>query len=122
MKHYIELAGQKHPLCFSLAASEQLADEFGGLEQMQERLLGDSVSEGDKIRAIDRVLTVLMEAGRVYASASGEELPPKLPCRPVDLIDAGDPSALMAILSTIGGDTERTVETESKNGEATRAD
>lgn len=120
--NYIELAGQMHPLCFSLAASERISDEFGSLENMQKMMMDESVSEGDRIRTIDRVLTIMMDAGRIYASAMGEQLPPKLPCRPADLIDPVDPKTLMTLTSTMSADTERTVEIAAKNGEATRTD
>lgn len=117
---YIELAGKKHPLRLSLGASEKISDEFGSLDSMQKSLLNKDISQGDTIRIIDRVLTILMEAGRIYASACGDELPPELTCRPVDLIDASDPAAIQAIISAMKDDTDRTVETEVKNVEATQ--
>lgn len=117
---YIELAGKKHPLRLSLGASEKISDEFGSLDSMQKSLLNKDISQGDSIRIIDRVLTILMEAGRIYASACGDELPPELTCRPVDLIDASDPVAIQAIISAMKDDTDRTVETEVKNVEATQ--
>lgn len=115
---YIELAGKKHPLCFSLAASEELDEYFGGLSNMQAELgCGDI---GRIIRAADKVLQVLLRAGRVYVGACGEELPPELPCRPADLIDVtGD--AMGAIFAAIRNDTEREVEAATKNAEATPA-
>lgn len=117
---YIELAGKKHPLRLSLGAAEKLSEEFGSLDAMEGALLGKDIPQAESIRIIDRVLTILMEAGRIYASASGEELPPKLTCRPVDLIDAGDPAALQSILAAMTNDTDRTVETVAKNAEATQ--
>ena len=113
---YIELLGQQHPLCFSLAASEAMDEAFGGLDKMQEELQSGSICRVAK--ATDKVLTILLKAGRIYASARGEELPDKLPCRPADLIDASSKKAIYAIFSVISSDTEREVETASKNGEA----
>lgn len=113
---YIELLDQRHPMCFSLAASEALDEAFGGLERMQEELQSGSV--GRVAKAADTVLAILMQAGRIYASARGEELPEKLPCRPADLIDASSKEAVQAIFSAITGGTEREVETVPKNGEA----
>ena len=81
---YVEFLGQKHPLCFSLAASEAILEEFQSLEAMSDAITGEDVAI--KVHAIDRVLQILMKAGRIYASACGEDLPPELPCRPADLI------------------------------------
>lgn len=119
--HYIELLGQKHPLCFSLAASEEVDAAFGGMGKMFEEMTSkDTVRIA---RATDKILQILMKAGRVYASACGEELPPALPCRPADVIDAssraGMETVTMAIIEAIQGDTARTVEAQAKNGEAT---
>lgn len=115
---YIELANQRYPLCFSLAASEKLSAEFGGLANIQSVM--QSGSESDAIRAIDRILTILMDAGLIYQEACGEPVPLKLPCRPADLLDAQDPTVVRTILDAIIGDTEREVEVDTKNGEAAR--
>lgn len=114
---YVEFLGQKHPLCFSLAASEKILEEFGSMEAMSHAVTGQDVVR--KVHAIDQVLQILMQAGRIYVSACGEELPPELPCRPADLIDVTDPKAVTAIFAAVRSDTERTVEAEAKNGEAT---
>lgn len=115
---YIELANQRYPLCFSLAASEKLSAEFGGLANMQHAM--QSGSESDSIRAMDKILTILMDAGRIYQGACGEPVPPPLSCRPADLLDARDPTAMTAIMDAIICDTEREVEVDTKNGEAAR--
>lgn len=114
---YIELLGQKHPLCMSLAAAEELTEEFGDLSKMADELDGKNLSK--MARAVDRILTILLKAGRIYAGALGEKLPPELPCRPADLIDVRDQAAVQAIFSAMRADTERTVEVEGKNAEAT---
>lgn len=114
---YVEFLGQKHPLCFSLAASEAILEEFQSLGAMSDAITGEDVAK--KVHAIDRVLQILMKAGRIYASACGEDLPPELPCRPADLIDVRDPKATQAIFDVMKADTERTVEAVGKNGETT---
>lgn len=115
---YVEFLGQKHPLCFSLAASEKILSEFGSLEAMSNAITGNDLEE--KVKALDRVLQILMKAGRIYVSACGDDLPVELPCRPADLIDVRDPKATMAIFDVMKSDTERTVEAEpAKNGETT---
>ena len=117
---YIELLGKKHPLCFSLAASEKLDETFGGLERMQEELACGEVRRIAK--AADTILQVLMHAGRIYQSACGEPLPDPIPCRPADLIDVTDQTAMSAIWSVLKNDTAQEVQTEQKNAEATQGE
>ena len=45
---YIELLGERHPLCFSLAASEALDESFGGLDRMTQALSSGSLSQTAK--------------------------------------------------------------------------
>ena len=115
---YIELAGQKHPLRMSLAATKALNERFGDMDQMGAALTGENV--GVQIDALDDVLTILMKAGRIYASAFGEELPPPIPCKPSDLIDASDGTVLKSVLEAMRSDARREVEAVTKNGEATQ--
>ena len=113
---YVEFLGQKHPICFSLAASEELVEAFGSMEDFADALDGKDLAQ--TARAVDKTFQILLKAGRIYASAIGEELPPELPCRPADLIDVRDKDAISSIFEAVQADTKRTVETESKNGEA----
>ena len=112
----IELLGKKYPLCFSLTAATEMEDAFGGLDQLSERMAGGSLAQ--RAGAINTALEILLKAGRVYASASGMEVPEPLPCAPADLIDVTDGGAVKAIFSTVAGDTEREVEAVHPNGEA----
>lgn len=114
---YIELLGEQHPMCFSLAASEELSAKFGGLEKMENALASKDIAQ--VAHAVDTVLDCLLKAGRIYVTAAGGELPAELPCRPADLIDVTDGSAVKAIFTAIATDTARTVETKVKNGGAT---
>lgn len=114
---YIELLGQKHPLCFSLKAYEEVLASFGSMDALYATLTSSDLT--DIIRGLDELLPILMRAGRLYASAIGEQLPPALKCRPSDVLDARDPAALGAVIASIKNDTARTVETVPKNGEAT---
>lgn len=113
--NYIELLGAKHPLCYSLSAMEELCDVFGSLDAMFEEITNDNI--GKQVKALNTMLGVLMKAGRIYAEAIGEELPPKLKCKPSDLIDMRDPEAVKAILGVISDDSKREVEAQSKNVE-----
>lgn len=114
---YVELLGEKHPLCFSLAASEELSEKFGSLEKMQKEMGSKDISKIAK--AFDTILTVLLKAGRIYVSATGGGLPKELPCRPSDVIDVTDKDAVTAIFTAIYSDSARTVETKTKNAGAT---
>lgn len=114
---YIELLGKKYPLCFSLSASERLSDAFGGMDKMQEAL-SDTKDIGKLAKAVDTILTALMDAGNIYCKMANIETPEKLLCRPSDLIDMSDPAAISAIFSAISAGNEREVEVaDSKNAE-----
>lgn len=115
----IELLGEKHPMCFSLTAATEMEEAFGGLENLSERMTGGSLAQ--RAAAINTALEILLKAGRIYASASGMEVPDPLPCAPADLIDVTDGGAVRSIFSAITGDTEREVETIPKNGEAAQS-
>lgn len=112
--NYIELLGEKHPLCFSLAATEAICEEFGSTEAMTEAISSDNMAL--KLRAVDKVLDILLRAGRKYCEVAGLDMPEKpLPCRAADVIDISDPSAIATIFGAIKTDTERTIEAKSKN-------
>lgn len=116
---YIELCGEKHPLCFSLSATEDIIEEFGSVEAMGDIITGNDMLP--RIRAVDTVLTILLRAGRAYCSAMGMEMPAPLRCRPADVIDITSGDAVSAIFDTMKKDGERSVEAVSKNAEPTQA-
>lgn len=116
---YIELLGRNYPLCLSLSAAEELVNAFGSLDAMADLLDGQDISKMTK--AVDTILSVLMKAGRIYAQALGEEVPPELPCRPADLIDVREQHAVQSIFNAMRSDTERTVEADIKNAGAAPA-
>lgn len=112
----IELLGKKYPMCFSLTAATEMDEAFGGLENLPARINSGGLAQ--QMAAINTALEILLKAGRIYALASGQEVPEPLPCAPADLIDVTDGAAVKAIFSAISNDTEREVETVPKNGEA----
>lgn len=115
---YLELLGQKHPMCFSYAAAADLEEAFGSLSGMEEQVFSDKLSIS--VPATNILLETLLKAGRIYAKAMGEDLPNPLPCRPVDLIPANDKRAISAVFTTITGDAKREVEVQAKNAAATQ--
>ena len=117
--NYIELLGENHPLCFSLAAMEEICDAFGSVDGMTAAISSENF--GVKLKAVDTVMDILMRAGRKYCEVAGLDMPERpLPCRAADVIDVSDPSAITAIFGAIKTDTERTVEAKSKNADTTQ--
>ncbi len=116
---YIELAGQKHPVRLTLRAVKELNVRFGDLKNLGQ-VLSDSSNMDALLDALNDTLKILMKAGRCYESLMGTELPPKLPCDPIDVMDADATKAVGIVLATMRGDTERQVETVPKNAEATQ--
>lgn len=118
--HYVEMLGERHPLCLSFTAAAALDERFGGLENMTDAMMSGSVSK--RAEALDVVLTEMMRAGRVYAAAMGEQLPKPIPCKPSDLLSAQDGSALAAVFAAVRANTHREVKTAEGKAEATQGD
>jgi len=114
---YINFLGTDYPLCFSMAASRKLSETFGGFDKMQEKLgSGDVAVLAD---VVDKILEILMEAGRIYCRMAKLECPEPLACRPSDIIDVSDPAAVSAIFAAMTAGSEREVEVVLKNAETT---
>lgn len=107
---YIELGKEKHPMCFSISASEEICERFGSLDGMAKAL--DDKDTATRLSAIDSVLSIMMDAGRKACEIIGEEIPSPPAFRPADVIDVRD--ALDAIYGTISRDSARTVEAKPK--------
>lgn len=115
---YLDLAGRKYPIRLTLTAAKELTERFGGIDKIGDALGGDVSRNVD---SVNDLLTTLLRAGRVYAAACGEQLPPELECAPADLIDLSDISAVIGtVAAAMSDDASREVEAVSKNGEATR--
>ena len=117
--NYIELRGEKHPLCYNLYAIERICDEFGDIEAMSRMVSSDK--QTDQIRAVSKLLKILMEGGREYCREMGMELPKEVK-NPSALIDIASPETIKAVFGAINGNSARTVEATSKNAEATRGE
>lgn len=115
---YIELLGERHPLCFSLSAIEDICDTFGSVEDMQ-TLLFDDANTSAKLKTVGKLLDILVKAGRRYFKLTGKELPPEIKGNVADLIDISDPNSITKVFEAINGDAEREIEARpSKNAEA----
>ena len=122
--NYLTLGGQRHPVCFSLGAGEELVEKCGvDLSELPDMLSGGSIAE--RFHAVDTMLTVLLKYGRQYAKYAGERVPDPLPCRPIDLIGIDEiDDVTSAIFGLISKDAETSVEleTDSKNAETTQGE
>lgn len=108
--NYIELAGVKRPICFSVSAVEEITEAFGGMSSMSEEML-----KGD-VKSISTVLEILLNAGQKYCAAMDVDCAPPLKCRPADLIDISEAAEIVNIIfESIKTDTDRDVEVRSKN-------
>lgn len=115
----IELAGQTHPLCFSLEACGEVEEAFGSLEAMEQALV-NPLSFKTFAQSMDAALLPMLKAGRIYAQMMGEELPPAITLLPSQLIAPGDRQIIRAIRDTISGDTKTEIQVVRGNAEATQ--
>lgn len=109
---YITLRGEQHPLCYNLYAIERMCDEFGGLDEMSDAVSSDNT--GEQIRAVGKVLKILLDGGRAYCAEMAIDMPPAI-ANPSAVIDASSPEAIKAIFSAINGDKETEIEVQGKN-------
>lgn len=119
---YINLAGRDHPLCYSWRASKQIREKFGSMDAMSDALHGKGEKGEMKIAAsadaINFVLKVLLEAGRIAAKEMGIDVPERITAEPIDLIHGMDASPIQKIYETITAHSRRTVEAVAKNAGA----
>lgn len=120
---YLTLGDVKYPMCMSLTSIERIEEEFGGLEQMMEALTYSGAGGlTNVIRAAETAIGIFLDAGRVYATSRGEDVPPLPDCRIADLIGMDDLDFAGLVGSVIFSSTEREVEAEpSKKEGATEA-
>ena len=117
--HYIELLGEKHPLCFSMTAARNLTEQFGSIEEMGAQLMSNDVNT--RRSAVNDCLKELLKAGRIYARAKGDPVPRELTCEVADLVGPETVPLVALILNVIRKDSVREVEIEDtgKNAGAT---
>ena len=116
---YIDVAGTKCPLHFSVAAAEKVDEHFGGLENMGEKLSAGSMFE--KLNEAIWLLSVLLEQGAAYMRLIER---PEVKVWTVEqlkvLFGIGDFAGLKdQLLGAMSVGTRTTVDTE-KNGETTQ--
>lgn len=134
---YIELAGKKYPLIFSLAASKAISAKFGGIDKIGELLSSGNLG-AKEIETISFIITVLIKQGCAYKNMFEADLPPEPGARHdgekyislsqeevetcISLNEAG--KIVEKITECIRGSsqTEIEAETETKNMEAPKAE
>lgn len=73
---FIELAGKKYPLIFSLAASKAISAKYGGIAKIGEMLNTGNLGVKE-IETISFVITVLISQGCAYKNMFEADLPPE---------------------------------------------
>lgn len=132
---YIELAGKKYPLIFSLAASKAISAKFGGIDKIGELLSGGNIGARE-IEAISFLVTVLIKQGCAYKNMFEADLPPEPGARHdgekyislsqeevetcITLSEAG--IIVEKITECINGSSQTEIETETKNMKAPKED
>lgn len=132
---YVEIAGSKYPLSFSLGASKAFAKKFGSIDKMGEvmRGAGDGVNM-ETLDAITYIMATLIHQGVAYMNLFCKDLPPEKGVRTedgkyvalteeeldvaVDLNNAGDLIAAITGAMNTSGKTELEVQPTEKNGKA----
>lgn len=71
---FIELAGKKYPLIFSLGASKALSAKFGDISRIGE-MLGSGKMGVEEIDSITYIVTVLIKQGVAYKNMFEADLP-----------------------------------------------
>lgn len=111
---YIELFEEKHPLCFSLAVYEELIDEYGSIEDVFA-----AIRDKDRktaLRAVNKVLRIMMKAGRIHTAYCDEPLPPQFPEQLYDALGIFHVAAVSAISNAITNDTACAITIDGKAG------
>lgn len=131
---YIELAGEKYPLSFSLAAAKSIAAKYGDLTALDEALSFEKITE-ETIDIIGYTLAVLMRQGCAYMNRFAKDIPPEPDVHVEDdaytflsqdeiemCIGIQDAKAINAITEAIKASSETEIEATSKKGEASKAE
>ena len=132
---YIELAGKKYPLIFSLAASKAISAKFGGIDKIGELLSSGNIGDRE-IEAISFLVTVLIKQGCAYKNMFEADLPPEPGARhdgekyislsqeEVETCIALNEAGIIVekITECINGSSQTEIETEIKNMKAPKED
>ena len=108
--HYLQIDGEKYPAVFSMAATEDIVKEFGGMEAMSSGLIEQDPS------VIGKMLNILISAGIEYCELKGKEHPHLPKGRLTALMSVKETQEIVSqIFNLMTDDAGRTVEVSSKN-------
>lgn len=127
---YMELAGRKYPLVFSLGAAKEIAKRCGNLEEF-EKILKVDVLDVETMDTLGYVLAVLAKQGCAYKNKFEKDIPPEpgaymedgkyvAPSQEeIEMCVGLNPEQMITpILEALAKSTETELETESKNEKA----
>lgn len=131
---YMELAGKKYPLVFSLGAAKKIAEKYGDLEKLDEALSLETV-DAETLDMLGYALAVLMQQGCAYKNKFEKDLPPEPDAHMEDgkyitltqeeietCVGFGSEQMTAPILEALGRSMDTELETESKNEGAPKDD
>ena len=121
---YIDIAGKKCPMNFSLGAVEEIGQRYGGLEEMQAAFSDfDKKPMHEALGDLLWLLSVLLKYGAKYAelteNGDGKAYSAEDLAVLFGVEDAGTLSQALTAAMNLGATTTLEVEDEPKNGEAT---
>jgi len=70
---YLEIAGKKYPLSFSLMAQKKIAAKYGGLDKIANYMTGDNE---ETYVELGYICTLLIQQGCAYKNAFEKDVPP----------------------------------------------
>lgn len=121
---YIDIAGKKCPMNFSLGAVTEVSQRYGGLEEMQAAFSGiDKKPMHEALADLLWILSVLLKYGAKYAELTGTGDGQAYSAEDLAVLfgveDAGTLSQALTAAMSLGAAVTLEVEDEPKNGEAT---
>lgn len=63
---YLWLNNQKYPMSFSLGASQEIAETYGSLSEVQERIKNGEMKDGESLEFMFDIVSILMTQGCEY--------------------------------------------------------
>lgn len=129
---YIELAGKKYPLSFSLGAAKAIAAKYGDLGKLDEAITIEKLDE-ETIDIISYTIAALMKQGAAYKNQFEIDLPPEpgahiedgryiaLSQEEIEMcIGIKSEKMITAIMDAIDASSDKELEADSKNEKASK--
>lgn len=131
---YIELAGEKYPLVFSLGAAKKITEKYGEIDKIDEVLSLEHL-DSETLGAISGILEILIRQGCEYKNRFEGHLPPEMGAHTEDgkyvpltqeeielCIGLYDGKAIDAIAGAINASSKQELQVETKNETAPKED